>query len=91
MLHICSQLIPAISSLSPVTTFIPLIAVLTVSAVKDALDDIVSWVVQVTLLVHALCAANQLRAWPSDEYGLSATKMQCYYFVSLLIAQWHGQ
>lgn len=36
------QLIPAISSLTPVTTAIPLIGVLTLTAVKDAYDDIVS-------------------------------------------------
>ncbi|XP_070853142.1 phospholipid-transporting ATPase ID isoform X8 [Drosophila suzukii] len=34
------QLIPAISSLTPVTTAIPLIGVLTLTAVKDAYDDI---------------------------------------------------
>ncbi|XP_011498736.1 PREDICTED: phospholipid-transporting ATPase ID isoform X5 [Ceratosolen solmsi marchali] len=33
------QLIPAISSLTPVTTAIPLIGVLTLTAVKDAYDD----------------------------------------------------
>lgn len=36
------QLIPAISSLTPVTTAIPLIGVLALTAVKDAYDDIVS-------------------------------------------------
>ncbi|EDX13275.1 GD20604 [Drosophila simulans] len=36
------QLIPAISSLTPVTTAIPLIGVLTLTAVKDAYDDIVN-------------------------------------------------
>lgn len=36
------QLIPAISSLTPITTAIPLIGVLTLTAVKDAYDDIVS-------------------------------------------------
>lgn len=35
------QLIPAISSLTPITTAIPLIGVLTLTAVKDAYDDIV--------------------------------------------------
>ncbi|CAH1795962.1 unnamed protein product [Owenia fusiformis] len=34
------QLIPAISSLTPVTTVIPLLGVLILSAVKDAVDDI---------------------------------------------------
>lgn len=34
------QLIPAISSLTPITTAIPLIGVLTLTAVKDAYDDI---------------------------------------------------
>ncbi|XP_077965720.1 phospholipid-transporting ATPase ID-like isoform X2 [Styela clava] len=33
------QLIPAISSLSPITTIIPLVVVLSVTAVKDAVDD----------------------------------------------------
>lgn len=33
------QLIPAISSLTPVTTAIPLIGVLSLTAVKDAYDD----------------------------------------------------
>lgn len=36
------QLIPQISSLTPVTTAIPLIGVLALTAVKDAYDDIVS-------------------------------------------------
>lgn len=37
------QLIPAISSLTPVTTAIPLIGVLALTAIKDAYDDIVSF------------------------------------------------
>ena len=36
------QLIPFISSLTPVTTAVPLIFVLTLTAFKDAIDDIVS-------------------------------------------------
>lgn len=36
------QVIPAISSLTPITTAIPLIGVLTLTAVKDAYDDFVS-------------------------------------------------
>lgn len=36
------QLIPAISSLTPITTAIPLIGVLMLTAFKDAYDDIVS-------------------------------------------------
>ncbi len=36
------QLIPQISSLTPLTTILPLIAVLLVTAGKDAIDDIVS-------------------------------------------------
>ena len=36
------QLIPQISSLTYVTTVVPLVAVLTVTALKDAYDDIVS-------------------------------------------------
>lgn len=39
----CWQLIPAISSLSWFTTAVPLILVLSITAVKDASDDIVSW------------------------------------------------
>lgn len=35
------QLIPEISSLSWFTTVVPLVLVLTVSAVKDAMDDVV--------------------------------------------------
>ncbi|XP_041374106.1 phospholipid-transporting ATPase ID-like isoform X1 [Gigantopelta aegis] len=34
------QLMPVISSLTPLTTVIPLVAVLTVTAIKDAVDDI---------------------------------------------------
>lgn len=37
------QMIPAISSLTPITTAIPLIGVLTLTAVKDAYDDFVSF------------------------------------------------
>jgi len=36
------QMIPAISSLTPVTTAVPLIGVLALTAVKDAYDDYVS-------------------------------------------------
>jgi hypothetical protein len=36
------QVIPVISSLTPVTTAVPLIGVLSLTAVKDAYDDIVS-------------------------------------------------
>jgi magnesium-transporting ATPase (P-type) len=36
------QMIPAISSLTPVTTAVPLIGVLALTAVKDAYDDFVS-------------------------------------------------
>ena len=43
------QLIPAISSLTPVTTAIPLIGVLMLTAIKDAYDDFVSNVVDVAL------------------------------------------
>ena len=39
---LCAQIIPSISSLSPITTIIPLGVVLSVSAIKDAIDDIVS-------------------------------------------------
>lgn len=37
-----SQLIPQISSLSWFTTIVPLVLVLTITAVKDATDDYVS-------------------------------------------------
>lgn len=37
------QLIPVISSLSPITTAVPLIGVLAVTAAKDAYDDYVSF------------------------------------------------
>lgn len=43
------QMIPAISSLTPITTAIPLIGVLTLTAVKDAYDDFVS-ILSLTLL-----------------------------------------
>ena len=36
------QLIPQISSLTPVTTIVPLVAVLLITALKDGIDDIVS-------------------------------------------------
>jgi hypothetical protein len=36
------QMIPAISSLTPVTTAVPLIGVLALTAIKDAYDDYVS-------------------------------------------------
>lgn len=39
---VCPQLIPQISSLSWFTTAVPLVFVLSISAVKDANDDIVS-------------------------------------------------
>ena len=37
------QVIPVISSLTPVTTAVPLIGVLSLTALKDAYDDIVSF------------------------------------------------
>jgi hypothetical protein len=36
------QVIPEITSLTPVTTAVPLIGVLALTAIKDAYDDIVS-------------------------------------------------
>jgi len=39
----CSQFIPQISALDPVTTAIPLAIVLGITAMKDLVDDIVSW------------------------------------------------
>ena len=44
-LHLFLQLIDVISSLTPVTTAVPLIGVLALSAVKDAYDDIVSVII----------------------------------------------
>lgn len=49
------QLIPAISSLTPITTAIPLIGVLALTAVKDAYDDFVSTMFVVTLRVSIRC------------------------------------
>lgn len=44
------QLIPLISSLTYVTTLVPLIVVLALTAIKDAIDDIVSNLVLVKTL-----------------------------------------
>lgn len=49
------QLIPAISSLTPVTTALPLIGVLGLTAIKDAYDDIVR-----TYSVHLQAQADEL-------------------------------
>lgn len=38
-----SQLIPQISSLAWYTTVIPLVVVLSITGVKDAIDDLVKW------------------------------------------------
>ena len=43
-------MIPEISSLTPVTTAVPLIGVLALTAIKDAYDDIVSY------CIFAICA-----------------------------------
>lgn len=48
------QMIPAISSLTPITTAIPLIGVLTLTAVKDAYDDFVSILWSTFLLLFML-------------------------------------
>ncbi|OWK01076.1 hypothetical protein Celaphus_00018410, partial [Cervus elaphus hippelaphus] len=37
------QLIPQISSLAWYTTVVPLMVVLSITAVKDAIDDVVKW------------------------------------------------
>ncbi len=37
------KVIPYITSLTPVTTAVPLVVVLTLTALKDAIDDIVSY------------------------------------------------
>ena len=37
-----SQFIPEISSLNPITTLLPIIIVLAITAIKDAVDDVVS-------------------------------------------------
>ena len=44
------QLIPIISSLTPVTTAVPLIGVLSLTAIKDAYDDIVSYFLEVDVV-----------------------------------------
>jgi phospholipid-translocating ATPase len=38
-----SQFIPQISSLAWYTTVIPLVVVLSITGVKDAIDDVVKW------------------------------------------------
>lgn len=38
-------MIPPISSLTPLTTAVPLIVVLAVTAIKDAIDDLVSLII----------------------------------------------
>lgn len=48
------QLIPAISSLTPVTTALPLIGVLGLTAIKDAYDDIVSYELNNSFYFHFL-------------------------------------
>lgn len=54
------QMIPAISSLTPITTAIPLIGVLTLTAVKDAYDDFVSFISyhQFTLVIFSTFCEN---------------------------------
>jgi len=42
------QLIPQVSSLTWVTTFVPLFAVMLVTAIKDILEDIVSLMLEDT-------------------------------------------
>lgn len=61
------QLIPAISSLTPVTTALPLIGVLMLTASKDAYDDYVSiyadrWIV-LTLYVDAMNDDYSIPFW----------------------------
>ncbi len=42
-LEFVEKVIPYITSLTPVTTAVPLVVVLTLTALKDAIDDIVSY------------------------------------------------
>ena len=63
--HFCHQSIPQISSLTWVTTVIPLVAVLALTAAKDAVDDIVSWRLTVRLSV---CPAGR----PADVQLVTA-------------------
>lgn len=60
------QLIPAISSLTPVTTALPLIGVLGLTAVKDAYDDIVSefWI-RVFLLSKSVVFSKDIYRIPT--------------------------
>ncbi len=58
MCHTVLQLIPAISSLSPVTTAIPLVFVLGVTAAKDASDDLVGLSPIVVVFVAVACACR---------------------------------
>lgn len=61
-----SQLIPQISSLSWFTTIVPLVLVLTITAVKDATDDYVSG-----SHCHSLPdPARSVLSWPSEVGGL---------------------
>ena len=41
--YIMFQLIPEITSLTPITTALPLFGVLSLTAIKYAYDDVVSW------------------------------------------------
>lgn len=58
------QLIPAISSLTPITTAIPLIGVLALTAVKDAYDDIVSF--SPPLNSHTYSHTTHVFSWSTD-------------------------
>lgn len=56
------QLIPQISSLSWFTTIVPLVLVLTITAVKDATDDYVSRSIAVPYLVRLdVCCLGRVR------------------------------
>ena len=55
------QLIPEITSLTPITTALPLFGVLTLTAIKYAYDDVVSSTLLVkTPLIYELCAPCQV-------------------------------
>ncbi|KAM9642200.1 phospholipid-transporting ATPase FetA-like [Trichechus inunguis] len=43
LILLCLQLIPQISSLAWYSTVLPLIVVLSITGVKDAIDDLVKW------------------------------------------------
>ena len=83
------QLVPEVSSLTPLTTFVPLIAVLTVSLIKDAIDDYVSlktekWMSIRPFMVRSGSSENICKSLPKSEkkyiYRVKSAILQCLYF-----------